>query len=160
MAFIVRTYVLATYSRRRGVWTEYKLWYFGIAMFLISTLALRTPFSSPTRTVHHSRNFTERLGGFLACAAVFITFRIRRFLFYSSKSGFALIGETLKVRTTTTKIAKHMSSVSNGQSEWAKKGVLKASVDMRNISDSKVPEFILRPNSPVFVRCFARTYVL
>jgi hypothetical protein len=76
------------------VWTEYKLWYFGLAMFLLSTLAFRTPFSSPTRTVHHSRNFTERLGGFLSCAALFITLGFGAFFFVLYKSGFALIGGT------------------------------------------------------------------
>jgi outer membrane protein assembly factor BamB len=91
---LVRTYVLATYSRRKGVWTEYKLWYFGIAMFLISTLALRTPFSSPTRTVHHSRNFTERLGGFLSVAAVLITLGFGGIFFILLKSGVVLIGGT------------------------------------------------------------------
>jgi outer membrane protein assembly factor BamB len=89
-----RTYILSVYSRRRGVWTEYKLWYFGLAMFLVSTLAFRTPFSSPTRTVHHSHNFTERLGGFLSCAAIFITLAFGAFFFVLYKSGFALIGGT------------------------------------------------------------------
>jgi outer membrane protein assembly factor BamB len=89
-----RTYILSVYSRRRGVWTEYKLWYFGLAMFLLSTLAFRMPFSSPTRTVHHSRNFTERLGGFLSCAALFITLGFGALFFVLYKSGFALIGGT------------------------------------------------------------------
>jgi hypothetical protein len=89
-----RTYILAVYSRRRGVWTEYKLWYFGLGLFLLSTLAFRTPFSSPTRTVHHSRNFTERLGGFLSCAALFITLGFGAIFFVLFKSGFALIGGT------------------------------------------------------------------
>jgi outer membrane protein assembly factor BamB len=89
-----RTYILAVYSIRRGVWTEYKLWYFGLGLFLVSTLAFRTPFSSPTRTVRHSRNFTERLGGFLSCAAIFITLGFGAFFFVLYKSGFALIGGT------------------------------------------------------------------
>ena len=89
-----RTYILAVYTRRRGVWTEYKLWYFGLGLFLVSTLAFRTPFSSPTRTVHHSRNFTERLGGFLSCAALFITLGFGAFFFVLYKSGFVLIGGT------------------------------------------------------------------
>jgi hypothetical protein len=90
----VRTYVLAVYTRRHGVWTEFKLWYFGVGMFLVSTLAFRTPFSSPTRTVRHSRNFTERMGGFLSCAALFITLGFGAFFFVLYKSGFVLIGGT------------------------------------------------------------------
>jgi outer membrane protein assembly factor BamB len=89
-----RTYILAVYSRRRGVWTEYKLWYFGLGMFLVSTLAFRTPFSSPTRTVHHSHNFTERLGGFLSSAALLITLGFGAFFYVLYKSGFVLIGGT------------------------------------------------------------------
>ena len=63
-------------------------------MFLLSTLAFRTPFSSPTRTVHHSHNFTEKLGGFLSCAALFITLGFGALFFVLYKSGFALIGGT------------------------------------------------------------------
>jgi outer membrane protein assembly factor BamB len=91
---LVRTYILTIYARRRGVWTEYKLWYFGVAMFLISTVAFRAPFSSPTRRVHHSKNFTQRLGCYLSIAAVFITLGFAGFFFILLKSGFVLIGGT------------------------------------------------------------------
>ena len=89
-----RTYILAVYTRRKGVWTEYKLWPFGVGLFLLSTLAFRTPFSSPTRTVRHSKNFTERLAGFLSVAAIFITLGFGAFFFVLYKSGFVLIGGT------------------------------------------------------------------
>ena len=89
-----RTYILAVYTRRKGVWTEFKLWPFGVGLFLLSTLAFRTPFSSPTRTVRHSKNFTERLAGFLSVAAIFITLGFGAFFFVLYKSGFALIGGT------------------------------------------------------------------
>jgi hypothetical protein len=89
-----RTYLLAVYTRKKGVWTEYKLWPFGLGLFLLSTLAFRTPFSSPTRTVRHSKNFTARLAGFLSCAAIFITLGFAAFFFILYKSGFALIGGT------------------------------------------------------------------
>jgi outer membrane protein assembly factor BamB len=89
-----RTYILAVYTRRKGVWTEYKLWPFGVGLFLLSTLAFRTPFSSPTRTVRHSKNFTKRLAGFLSVAAIFITLGFGAFFFVLYKSGFELIGGT------------------------------------------------------------------
>jgi hypothetical protein len=89
-----RTYILAVYTRRKGVWTEYKLWPFGLGLFLLSTLAFRTPFSSPTRTVRHSKNFTAQLAGFLSVAAIFITLGFGAFFFVLYKSGFALIGGT------------------------------------------------------------------
>jgi len=89
-----RTYILSVYTRRKGVWTENKLWPFGVGLFLLSTLAFRTPFSSPTRTVRHSNNFTERLAGFLSVAAIFITLGFGAFFFVLYKSGFVLIGGT------------------------------------------------------------------
>jgi hypothetical protein len=91
---LVRTYLLTLYARRKGVWTEYKLWYFGIGLFLLTTFALKSPFSSPTRSVHHSRNFTEKLGGFLALAALMITLGFAGLFFILLKSGFVLIGGT------------------------------------------------------------------
>jgi hypothetical protein len=89
-----RTYILAVYTRTKGVWTEYKLWPFGLGLFLLSTLAFRTPFSSPTRTVRHSKNFTDKLAGFLSVAAIFITLGFGALFFVLYKSGFALIGGT------------------------------------------------------------------
>jgi hypothetical protein len=89
-----RNYILSVYARRKGVWSEYKLWYLGVALFLVSTVAFRTPFSSPTRTVHHSKNFSEKLSGFLACAGVFITLSFGAFFYVLYKGGFALIGGT------------------------------------------------------------------
>lgn len=91
---LVKTYIVTVYARKRGVWTEFKLWYFGIVMFLVSTLAFRTPFSSPTRTVHHSHNFTEHLGVLLSCANILITLGFAGLFFILVKSGFALIGGT------------------------------------------------------------------
>ncbi len=91
---LVKTYILTVFARRRGVWTEYKLWYFGVAMFLISTLAFRMPFSSPTRSVNHSKNFTERLGFYLCCADVFITLGFAGIFLVLLNSGFALIGSS------------------------------------------------------------------
>jgi len=91
---VVKNYVLTTYSRRKGVWTEYKLWYFGIIMFLVSTLAFRVPFSSPSRKAHHSENFTERLSGFLECAGIFITLAFAGLFFTMSRTQFTLIGST------------------------------------------------------------------
>lgn len=89
-----RTYILSVYTRRKGVWTENKLWYFGLGLFLFSTIAFRIPFSSPTRTVHHSKNFSQRLSGFLACAAIFITLGFGAFFFVLYKAGFVLVGGT------------------------------------------------------------------
>lgn len=89
---LVKTYILTMVSRSRGVWTEFKLWYLGVVMFLVSTLAFRFPFSSPTRSVHHSRNFNERLGVMLSCVGIVITLGFAGLFLILLKSGFALIG--------------------------------------------------------------------
>jgi hypothetical protein len=89
-----RTYILSTYSRRKGVWTENKLWYFGLGLFLFTTIAFKTPFSSATRTVHHSRAFTEKLAGFLSTAGILITLTFGALFYIIYKSGFTLIGGT------------------------------------------------------------------
>jgi hypothetical protein len=91
---LVRTYILTVFARSRGVWTEYKLWYFGVAMFLISSLAFRMPFSSPTQKVHHSKNYTQRLGFYLSIADIVITLVFAGIFLVLLKSGFALIGSS------------------------------------------------------------------
>ena len=64
--------LISMIARSRGVWTEHRLWYFGLATFLVSTLAFKTPFSSPSRNVHHSESLTNRLTGLLASSSVLI----------------------------------------------------------------------------------------
>jgi outer membrane protein assembly factor BamB len=39
------------YFRSRGVWSEHAIWPFGLGLFVVTTLLLRVPFSSPTRNV-------------------------------------------------------------------------------------------------------------
>jgi outer membrane protein assembly factor BamB len=91
---LVKTYLLTVYTRRHGVWAEYKLWYFGVAMFLISTVAFRVPFSSPTRKVNHSKNFTENIGFRLSLAGIFVTLAFAALFFVLMISGFTLIGSS------------------------------------------------------------------
>jgi outer membrane protein assembly factor BamB len=91
---LVKTYILTIVARTRGVWTEYKIWYVGVVMYLVSSLAFRIPFSSPTRSVHHSRNHTKRLEVTLSCAGIFITLGFAGFFFILLKGGLALIGGT------------------------------------------------------------------
>jgi outer membrane protein assembly factor BamB len=91
---LVKTYILTVVARTRGVWTEYKIWYIGVVMYLVSSLAFRFPFSSPTRSVHHSRNHTKRLEVTLSCTGIIITLGFAGLFFVLLKSGFALIGGT------------------------------------------------------------------
>ena len=90
----VKTFSVIAFLRSKGVWTEYKLWYFGLAIFLITTIAFRVPFSSPTRKVHAQTNFTKRLGAIVASAEIIITLAFAAVFFVLLLSGFTLIGST------------------------------------------------------------------
>ena len=48
----VKTYVLEVFARSRGLWTEHRLWYFGLAIFLLTTFTFGIPFSSPSCNVY------------------------------------------------------------------------------------------------------------
>ena len=88
----VKTYILIAYSRMRGVWTEQKLWYLGLATFIATTLVFRVPFSSPTRSVHYGPKFTERLGAILSLAEVFITLAFAGFFYLLLLGSFNVVG--------------------------------------------------------------------
>lgn len=90
----VKTFVLVAYARSRGVWTEHKLWYFGLATFIVTTLAFRIPFSSPSRSVHYAPKFTKRLGAILSSAAILISLAFAGLFFILLMSGFTAIGST------------------------------------------------------------------
>jgi hypothetical protein len=90
----VKTFISNAYARSRGVWTEHKLWYFGLATFLITTFAFKTPFSSPSRSVHHSINYTKRLGATLSVASILMDFAFAGIFGLLMLGGFTLIGST------------------------------------------------------------------
>jgi Zn-dependent protease len=90
----VKTFALEVGARRLGVWTEHRLWYFGLAMFLLTTFAFGIPFSSPSRSVYNSPKFTKRLEGIVSSAAVLVTLAFAAFFFALLISGFTLIGST------------------------------------------------------------------
>jgi outer membrane protein assembly factor BamB len=58
---LVQKYVSIVFLRRRGVWSEHRIWPLGFILFLLTTFAFRVPFSSPTRSAHQSTEATERL---------------------------------------------------------------------------------------------------
>ena len=89
-----KTFFSTAYSRSRGIWTEHKLWYFGLATFIITTFAFRMPFSSPTRTVHYGPKFTERIGAVLSSASILISLAFAGFFGVLLLGGFTVIGGT------------------------------------------------------------------
>jgi YVTN family beta-propeller protein len=89
----VKTFVIVAYVRSRGVWTEHKIWYFGLATFAVTTFAFRVPFSSPTRRVQ-SHESSNRLEGILSIAEIGIGLVFAATFFVLLVSGFTLIGST------------------------------------------------------------------
>jgi len=71
---LVKTYALTFISRHIGVWTEYRLWYLGLSLFALSTLAFKVPFSSPSRLTRHSAKMTKRIGGMLSSISIILAF--------------------------------------------------------------------------------------
>ncbi len=88
---LVRTYLLTVYARRQGVWTEYKIWYLGIILFLISTVAFRAPFSSPTRRVSTS-NKPENFIGVVMSVSILLNLCFAGIFFALVMAGYSLIG--------------------------------------------------------------------
>jgi hypothetical protein len=88
----LKTFVLIAYSRKQGVWTEHKVWYFGLATFLVTTFAFKVPFSSPSRSVHHAPKFTKRLGAILSSAEIFISLAFAGLFSLLLVGGFVVIG--------------------------------------------------------------------
>jgi hypothetical protein len=91
---LAKTYILEVFARFRGLWTEHKLWYVGLVMFLVTTFSFGVPFSSPSRNVYHSPKMTKQLQGLVASVAVLVTMAFAGLFFILLISGFALIGGT------------------------------------------------------------------
>jgi outer membrane protein assembly factor BamB len=89
---VAKNLITEMYARMNGVWAEHQLWYFGLATFLISTFAFRTPFSSPSRIVNHSPKFTERSQGLVASASVIVSLIFVGIFYALFVAGFSYIG--------------------------------------------------------------------
>jgi outer membrane protein assembly factor BamB len=90
----VKTFVLVVFARKLGVWTEHRLWYFGLAMFLVTTFAFGVPFSSPSRSLYHAPKYTKRREGIVSAVAILVTLAFGGVFFVLLVSGFTLIGST------------------------------------------------------------------
>lgn len=79
-------------SRILGVWSEHRLWYLGLATFLLSTLAFKAPFSSPSRIVNHSPSATKRKVGLVASVSVASAIGFAAIFYTLLITGFTYIG--------------------------------------------------------------------
>jgi len=89
-----KTFSQVVVARSLGVWTEHKLWYFGLVMLLASTFIFGIPFSAPTRNVYYTPKLTKRLNAVVSCMAILVTLAFGALFFGLLVSGFTLIGST------------------------------------------------------------------
>jgi len=89
---VVKDFVREVVARSQGVWSEYRLWYFGLAMFLISAIVFKAPFSSPNRIRHHSPKFTKCSVGLVSLTAVIVPLAFAAIFYMLFVNGFTLIG--------------------------------------------------------------------
>lgn len=88
----VKNYGITAVARMQDVWTEHRLWYFGLTLFLFSSLVFRVPFSSPSRLTHNSPKFTRRSLGLAAAAQVLIPIGFGAVFYGLFTVGLTLIG--------------------------------------------------------------------
>ena len=88
----VKNYVTEVTAKSKRVWTEYRLWYFGLATFLVSTLAFKVPFSSPSRLIHHHPKFTKRSLGLVATVSVVVPLAFATVFYALFIKGYTAIG--------------------------------------------------------------------
>ena len=91
---LVKTFVLIAYARHQGVWAEHKLWYFGLATFLVTTFVFRVPFSSPSRSVYHGSKFSRQLGAVLCVASIGVSLVFAGLFYALLLGGLVVIGST------------------------------------------------------------------
>jgi hypothetical protein len=87
-----KNYLLSIVARRKGAWTEYRLWYVGTSLFIISSLAFKVPFSEPGRLVHKEGTATKRIRGLVAMGKVLIPLALAGVFTLVFLNGFTLIG--------------------------------------------------------------------
>lgn len=89
---LVQKYASIVFMRKHGVWSEHKIWPLGLVLFLVSTLAFKVPFSSPTCSAHPSTKHSERLGALAASFELLVGLALAGMFFLLLSAGFTGIG--------------------------------------------------------------------
>ncbi len=79
-------------ARALGVWSEHRVWLFGIATFTLTTLIFKTPFSSPSRIVSHSSQSTPHKLGLISSSSVVISLLLAAVFYLLLQIGYTYIG--------------------------------------------------------------------
>jgi hypothetical protein len=90
----VKIFVVTVFVRTRGVWAEHKLWFLGLVLLAVTTLAFRVPLSSPSRSVRHGPKFSKRLEVIVASFETLVNLACAGIFFVVLLSGFTLLGST------------------------------------------------------------------
>jgi outer membrane protein assembly factor BamB len=113
LVVLVQKFVSIALMRKLGAWSEHQIWPLGLVLFLITTLAFRVPFSSPTRNVETSHEAAEqaptssptsgvpalsrrttRLDAIASASEILVGVLFVGIFFVILRSGFTLIGST------------------------------------------------------------------
>ncbi len=97
----VKNFAIEALARKQGVWTEHRLWYFGLGTFLLSILVFKVPFSYPSRNIHYAQKFTKRSLGLVSATSVFLSFVFAVIFYFILVSGLALVGSIGLVMSLT-----------------------------------------------------------
>jgi predicted membrane protein len=87
-----QNFISILFLRSRGVWSEHKIWPFGLVLYLVSTFAFKVPFSSPTRSVHQSKKFTKRLGALASASEILVGLAFAGLFFLLVREGYPAVG--------------------------------------------------------------------
>jgi hypothetical protein len=91
VGFVQKFFTIA-YLRSKGVWSEHKIWPFGLFLFLFTTFVFKVPFSSPTRSANQEKKFTEHLGALVAASEILISLAFGGLFFLLLQAGYVAIG--------------------------------------------------------------------
>jgi len=91
VGFVQKFFSIA-YMRSRGIWSEHKIWPLGLILFLFTTFAFKVPFSAPTRSVHQSKEDSERHSAFASTVEILISLAFAGAFFLLVMLGYTAIG--------------------------------------------------------------------
>jgi hypothetical protein len=84
-------YVSVVYLRRRGVWSEERIWPLGLVLFAVTTFAFKTPFSQPARSASSEKR-TEQLTARSAASGIIVSLAFAGVFFLLLEGGYAAVG--------------------------------------------------------------------
>jgi Zn-dependent protease len=88
----VKNYAMQVLARSKKAWAEYRLWYFGLFTFIISTMVFKVPFSSPSILTYHQSKFTKRSLGLVAMTSIVATLALASIFYMLLINGSTALG--------------------------------------------------------------------